>query len=290
MLPRFNNEDKIKLYACVGGTPHYLSQIKADESFAENIGRLFFDMSGYLYNEPIMLLQQELREPAMYNSIITAIARGASRLNDISTGIGEDSPKVSKYLQTLVNLQIVHKIYPFGDDPQNSRKGIYRIADNCYDFWYSFVFPNKPEIESGSGSIVEDAEILGEKLSAYIGKPPFETICLQYLRRMNRNKNLPFTATSFGSWWGTDPKEKAQADFDVIAANRNSKRIILCECKWKNGVNIPAEAKKLMSKEHLLAEYKDRYYYIFAKTPARESQENEKVRLVTMDMLFAIDD
>lgn len=290
MLNSFSSEDKIRLYACVGGTPHYLSQVKASETFEENIKRLFFDLSGYLYNEPMMLLQQELREPAMYNSIITAIAGGASRLNEIATKIDEDSPKVSKYLQTLVNLQIVHKIYPFGDDTQSSRRGIYRLADNCYDFWYRFVFPSKPEIESGNGDLVADNEVFGERLSAYIGKPPFETICLQYLKRVNRNGALPFTATSFGSWWGTDPKEKTQADFDVVAANRSGKQIILGECKWKNNISDIEEIQKLISKEHLLSEYKSRYYYLFSKVPfTKEAMKmaGKQITLITADMLFA---
>jgi AAA+ ATPase superfamily predicted ATPase len=289
MLGGFNNEDKIKLYACVGGTPHYLSQIKPNVSFSGNIKQLFFDISGYLYNEPMMLLQQELREPAMYNSITTAIARGASRLNEISTAIGEDSPKVSKYLQTLVNLQIIRKIYPFGDNPQSSRRAIYRIADNCYDFWYRFVFPYISEIESGNGGIVADAEVVGERLATYFGKPPFETICLQYLQRANRGKMLPFVATSFGSWWGNDQKEKTQADFDVIAANRSDKRIILGECKWKSGISVAAEAKKLKDKDHLLAEYKERHYYLFAKAPARGMDKHANVNVVTLDMLFDIE-
>lgn len=291
MLGSFSNEDKLKFYACVGGTPHYLSQIKASETFEENIKRLFFDISGYLYNEPMMLLQQELREPAMYNSIVGAIAGGASRLNEIATKINEDSSKVGKYLQTLVNLQIVHKIYPFDENPQNSRKGIYRISDNCYDFWYSFVFSSKPEIESGNGDIVADNEVFGERLSAYIGKPQFEIICLQYLQRMNRDRMLPFIATSFGSWWGTDPKERVQTDFDVLAANRMNKKIILGECKWKNNINDVAVIQKLMSKEHLLSEYEDRYYYLFSKiefTKEAKKFEKERVTLVTLDKLFDI--
>ena len=284
MLGGFSSEDKLKFYACVGGTPHYLSQIKSNESFEENIKRMYFNISGYLYNEPMMLLQQELREPAMYNSIITAIAGGASRLNEIATKISEDSPKVSKYLQTLVNLQIVHKVYPFGENPQNSRRGIYRIADNCYDFWYSFVFPNKPEIESGSGDLIADAYVFGERLSSYIGKPPFETVCLQYLKRANRTGKLPFTAISFGSWWGNNPKDKTQTDFDVIAANKNEKKIILGECKWKSGINLALETKKLLDKDHLLAEYKYRYYYFFLKTQIKE--QRKEVVIVTMESLF----
>ena len=289
MLGGFSNEDKLRLYACVGGTPHYLAQVKPNLSFEENIKELYFKTSGYLYDEPMMLLHQELREPAMYNSIVSAIAGGASRLNEIATKIGEDSTKVSKYLQTLVDMQIVNKIYPFGENPQNSRRGIYRIADNCYDFWYSFVFPNKPEIESGSGDLIADTLLSGERLSSYIGKPPFETICLQYLKRANRKKKLPFLATSFGSWWGTDPIEKSQADFDLVAANRESKQIVLGECKWRGDVSVAGELKKLASKVHLLGEYKDRYHYMFTKTPMALPEEyRANSTLVSVDGLFTV--
>ena len=289
MLSGFSNENKIKLYACVGGTPHYLAQIKSSISFQENIRRLFFDISGYLFNEPMMLLQQELREPAMYNSIITAIAGGASKLNEISTKIGEDSPKTSKYLQTLVNLQIINKTYPFGENPQNSRRGIYSIADNCYAFWYKFVFLNKPEIESGSGDLIADMMVFGDELSSYIGKPPFEKICLQFLQRINRKGELPFTATSFGSWWGSDPQTKSQSDFDVVAANRKDKQIVLGECKWSDNVNAVAEFQKLASKEYLLGEYKDRYYYLFTKSAAKSATEGHgNLTHVSVDMLFGV--
>jgi len=284
----FNAHDKIKLYACVGGIPHYLSQVKATGNFEDNIKRLYFDKSGYLYNEPTMLLQQELREPAMYNSIITSIAGGASRLNEIATKVNEDSPKVNKYLQTLVNLQIINKMYPFGDNPKNSRRGIYRIADNCYGFWYRFVFPYIPEIESGGGDIIADALLNGDILSSFIGNPPFETICLQYLRRMNAAKLLPITATSFGSWWGTDPVEKRQADVDVIAANRLTGQIILGECKWKEHINVKVEKEKLICKWHLLPEYTERHYYLFVKSLPEDGHEHNDITIVTADMLFDV--
>ena len=286
MLSGFGNKDKLMLYACIGGTPHYLSQVRADESVEENIRRLYFDASGYMFNEPVMLLQQELREPAVYNSIITAIAGGASRLNEISTAIGEDSPKINKYLQTLISLQIVVKEYPFGENPQNSRKGIYRIAENCYAFWYRFVFQYKQEIESGNGDIVAGAVFSGEALSSYIGKPPFETVCLQYLQRANRKGKLPFTATSFGTWWGNDPKVKTQTDFDVIAADRIGKKIILGECKWRSNVDFGAEVNKLVGKEHLLPEYKERHHYIFSKSPPGAGKKPDGVTIISSDELY----
>jgi AAA+ ATPase superfamily predicted ATPase len=291
MLEGYSSEDKIKFYSCIGGTPHYLAQINRNQSFEENIIRLYFDISGYMYNEPVMLLRQELREPAMYNSIIGAIAGGASKLNEIATRLGEETTKVSKYINTLIDLNILAKEYPFGEDTGSSRKGIYKLADNSYNFWYRFVFPNRPEIESGNGDLTAVSSVFNEQLLIYISKPPFEDICKQYLNRHNRLGNLPFTATSFGKWWGNDPVMKTQADFDVIAANRVNKQILIGECKWKNSVDEAAEIKRLISKNHLLPEYIERYYYLFSKIEFSSKalsmeRDDNRLRLVNLDMLF----
>ena len=45
MLGGFSDEDKLKFYACVGGTPHYLAQIRAHESFEENLKRIIDNLS-----------------------------------------------------------------------------------------------------------------------------------------------------------------------------------------------------------------------------------------------------
>ena len=79
-----------------------------DEALLDN----FFERSSYLYEEPGNLLKQELREPAIYNTIIKAIAEGASRMNDIKMKVGEENSVVSKYLKTLINLGIVRKETP----------------------------------------------------------------------------------------------------------------------------------------------------------------------------------
>lgn len=106
-----------------------------------------FDRSSYLYEEPANLLKQELREPAIYNAIIKAIAEGASRLNDITTKVGEENSVVAKYLKTLIDLGIVKKETPITEKP--GKKTIYLLADNFFRFWYRFVPVNASAIDSG---------------------------------------------------------------------------------------------------------------------------------------------
>lgn len=290
MMEGFSFEDKIKLYSCIGGTPHYLSQIDKSLTYEENIKDLYFNVSGYLYEEPTMLLQQELREPAMYNSIISAIASGASKLNDIATKINEDTSKTVKYINTLLNLKILHKEYPFGDNPAKSRKGIYRISDNCYKFWYKYVFLNKQGIEQGMGNVIADGSALSD-ISNYIGKQVFEEICRQYIIRQNKLFKLPFVATSVGLWWGQDNQEKKQTDFDIIADNKSENKVLLGECKWRNDFDEVKEIEKLMSKTYLMPGYDEYYFVFFSKstyTKAAKQLENNhtNLKLITLVDLF----
>ena len=112
LLLGFSDEDQAVLYGVTGGIPEYLSRIKCNESLDRNIIDLFFDESGRLFEEPINLLKQELKEPASYHSIISAIASGASRLNDISTKVGLETSGCSNQISSLISLGIVRKEIP----------------------------------------------------------------------------------------------------------------------------------------------------------------------------------
>lgn len=92
-------------------------------------------------------MKQELREPAIYNAIIKAIAEDASRMNNIKLKVGEENSVVSKYLNTLINLGIVKKETPITEKP--GKKTIYVLADNFFRFWYRFVLGNMSGIDSG---------------------------------------------------------------------------------------------------------------------------------------------
>ena len=82
---------------------------------------LFFDDNGALFEEATNLLKQEMRNPASYNSILGAIASGASRLNEIANKVGLDTSACSGLLKSLIELNIVEKIYPV-TEKESSRK------------------------------------------------------------------------------------------------------------------------------------------------------------------------
>lgn len=228
-VPRYTNIDKALTYSVFGGTPHYLAKLDDGCSLAENILENVLDPHSYLYDEPALLLKQELREPAIYNAAIGAIASGASRLNEIAARVGEDVSKCGKYLQTLINLGFVVRETPVDSKP-GGRKTIYALSDPFFIFWYSFVFPNRSRLERGLSDFVMEDEIL-PRLNQYTGRL-FERICTEFMHRLNREKKLPFVFRQLGRWWGTDQRNKSQVEFDIVALGKNE--ALIGECKWTN--------------------------------------------------------
>lgn len=126
--PELTYEDNALIYGITGGVPHYINKLGVKKDIDEALLTNLFDRSGYLYEEPANLLKQELREPAIYNAIIKAIAEGSSRAADICGKVQETSTTVLKYLKTLMELEIVKKETPLTE--KAGRKTIYLLADN----------------------------------------------------------------------------------------------------------------------------------------------------------------
>jgi hypothetical protein len=283
-FPQASFEDKMLAYAVCGGIPMYLNAVAEHGNVTNGICECFLKKSGILYEEPENLLKQELREPAVYNTLIASIARGASRLNEISTKSGEENKKCSKYLKSLLDLQIVCKEQPY--QTKQERNSIYILRDNMFRFWYRFIPQNVTNIESGLGKQVFENRI-APNLSAYIGHI-FEDVCRDYMRRKNGTGELPFMFNGIGRWWGTNPATKTQEEIDFIAdADEN---VIFGECKWsasKVGLDVLDELKR---KSAMFERYTKKNYILFSKTGFRDDVKKyaaeRNVKLVELSALY----
>ena len=257
-------EDKALAYGIVGGTPQYLLQIDDKVSIEENIKNLYLNPVSAIYEEPSNLLKQEVREPAIYNAVITAIATGASKLSEISSKIGEDTSVCAIYVKNLVSLGIVKKETPYGE--ASTRKTIYSIEDNMFRFWYRFVPENASIISRGATDLAYSR--ISPHLSDYMGAV-FEEICRQYLWEQLLKGDLPISFTDLGRWWGTNPKTRQQAEIDIMGtADKNT--ALFGECKWTNSKVDIGVLEKLLERGELFS-FVNKHYYIFAKTDFTKS-------------------
>lgn len=282
MLPAFSGEEQAILYGITGGVPEYLSRIDSGLSVDDNIVRLFFDESGRLFEEPSNLLKQELREPATYQSIITAIAGGASRLNEIATRTGLETSGCSSQLNSLISIGIVRKETPFTESAA-SRRTLYRLADNMFLFWYRFVRPNLSLIASGMGEAFYYMAVK-QQLNDFMGSI-FEEICRQYLFLPEIHAELPFFFGDVGRWWGPNPLKKRQEEIDLMAVQDHS--AWFGECKWRSEQVGTDTVETLLARGELFS-YPDKWYTVFSRsgfqdTVQKRYGDNSRVRLISFN-------
>lgn len=288
-LDRFSNEDKLKLYGAFGGTPLYLQQIQPDNSFEENIKKAFLRVTAYLYEEPLLLLRQEVQEPGVYSAIIEAIAGGYTKSNEISTKIGEDSAKCLKYIKTLCELGILYKETPFGEK-EASRKTIYGISDFMFRFWYRYVFANRTLVETGAQQVIWEKRI-EPNYSSYMGLI-FERICSDYLTAQNAKGKLPFLFTSIGRWWGTNPKTRTQVEIDLVA--NDGKDYLICECKWRNEKTDLSVLKELKDNADIFNKKRGNTWFVlftkagFTDAVIKEAEADPNIILVDINKIMDI--
>lgn len=280
-LSGLSDEDKAYVYGIVGGTPQYLLQMSDKLSVEDNIKNTYLNPMSFLYEEPINLLKQEVREPAIYNAIITAIATGHSRMSEISTKVGEGTTVCSGYIKNLINLGIIRKETPYGE--KTSRKSIYSIEDNMFYFWYRFVLDNNSVIVRGAADLVYKQ--IEAQLSDYMGRV-FEEICAQYLWKLLLGGKMPIEFTSLGRWWGNDPRKRIQTEIDIMG-EQDSNSAIFAECKWRNE-NVDLDVLETLIDRSGLFHYTKVHFFLFSKTGftkgcMEKAEEMGNVTLVTYD-------
>lgn len=255
---KLSHIDKALAYGIVGGTPQYLMQLDDNLSIEENIKNTHLNPSSSIFEEPNNLLKQEVREPAIYNAVITAIATGCSKMNEISNKIDEDTSVCATYIKNLITLGIVKKESPYGE--KSSRKTIYSIEDNMFRFWYRFVPENTSIISRGATDLAYKR--ISPELSSYMGGV-FEEICKQYLWKLLLDGKCAVNFSGIGRWWGTNPKTKFQEEIDIMGTDKNS--ALFGACKWTNEKVDLGVLETLVARGNLFS-YKKKHFYLFAKT------------------------
>lgn len=292
MMPDCSPEDKMSYYASLGGTPYYLEGIKDDLSYSENMATLYFFPTGRMFDEPSMLMRQELREPLVFSSVMRAIASGANKHVQIANAVGISQGSLGFYLKSLVSLGLIEKIVPFGES-ERSKRGIYRICDPAFLFWYRFVAPYASVVEKGLGRnlavrLLSDSS---ERRSEYEGHL-FERICAEWLIRQGIAHRLPLEMTAIGSWWRADPVTHQTCDIDIVAADDLDKKLLVGECKWRNSINETKVLETLSDRCRLIPGYHVYERYLFTKHPVSKATRTHaasdtQLHLISVDDLYA---
>lgn len=259
-FPCRSRKELIEMYSVTGGVPKYIELFSESKDIYSAIQKCVLNRSGYLYDEPHFLLQQEVSEVGSYFSIIKAIAAGNSKLSAISSILEIKSTSLTKYLKTLIDLDILEREVPITEEnPEKSKKGLYKIKDNYLRFWFAFVYPNMSFIESGHSRIVMNKikKSLVKNHIAFV----YEDVCKERMWELNAEDAWPFNFTKLGRYW--DSKD----EIDIVALDPEGKNLILGECKyWTEPVGVSV-LRNLEAKTESVAWERDKrkvWYVLFS--------------------------
>ncbi len=282
--PSLSCELQAFIYGITGGIPHYINKLNVQEDIDEALKENLFNPSSYLFEEPENLLKQELREPAIYNSVIAAVAGGASRSNEIATRVGIESPICAKYLKVLLDLGILIKKTPITE--KTGKKTVYLLGDNFFRFWYRFVPQNMSSICADRIDRIYDP-MIKKHYADYMGHI-FEQMCREYL--LFYAGNLPMILSDIGSWWGTDKKQKKEIEIDIVGTPVEGREYLIGSCKYRNEPVGIDELELIKSYADVFGKGEKYYFYIFSRggftEGLQELADKGEVTLVSLQEMY----
>ena len=108
IFPGGTLQKSIELYAVLGGMPGLWKLLDLSASVEENLTMLFLEKNSFLPELMIKWLSEELRETAVYNTILATIADVKNgKLNAMYARTGFSRAKISVYLKNLMELELV---------------------------------------------------------------------------------------------------------------------------------------------------------------------------------------
>jgi AAA+ ATPase superfamily predicted ATPase len=222
-FPRYRPDERVAVYAMLGGIPAYWERFDPAASIDQNIRNQFLETNTLLQDEPRLLLQDFVSEAHNYVAILRAIAFGNRTPKEIAGFTGLTDKHVPAYLSKLVDTGFVERRTPV-TAPASTRSGRHYITDPFLRFYFRFLSRRQAQLALG----VQDQalEEIKRHLLDFIGTHTWEELCQEWVLRAGAQGKLPFSPDQVGSVWTKN------AQVDVVGINSMEKTLILGECKW----------------------------------------------------------
>jgi len=236
--PAYSKQDLLSFYILTGGVAKYVELFVDNQAFTfEKQLDLIFDENSLLIEEGKNLLIEEFgKEYTTYFSILSLIASSKTSRSEIESILGKN---VGGYLDRLENeYTIIKKVKPIFAK-EGSRTLKYEIIDNFFHFWFRFIYKNRSAIEIENYDYVKS--IVKRDFSTYSGRF-LEKYFIEKLKDSGKYSNI-------GTYW----EKGNQNEIDIVAINKDRKRMLVAEVKLNhhkiNLSELKEKAQKLLQKQ-----------------------------------------
>jgi AAA+ ATPase superfamily predicted ATPase len=228
----------VLVHAIVGGTPAYRYEFTQGDAPADMadfdpwVIRTVLNPQKPLFREARYLLAEEsdIRDPALYHSVLAAIAAGNTTNGGIASYIGRRSDQITHPLNVLEDCALVAR----EADLFRSGRSRYRIVEPLITFYEAIMRRRWAELEIHRADRVWSST--RQSFLAQVVGPHFEALCRDFALIADESLYGGFAA-EVGAGVVNDPANRTQIEIDVaVMAPENSghrRRILsLGEAKW----------------------------------------------------------
>ncbi len=224
----FSTRECMEVYGILGGIPAYWARFTDKLSLQENMERCILHPDSALFEEGMRIISEELREVNVYCTILSCLAEGKNKLNELHVHTGFSRAKISVYLKNLMQLELVEKVFSFDNaSNRNAKKGVYRIGHSLLLFYFKYMYGNYSALKMCSPRKFYEEYVQPDIGSFY--EANFKKICMEYLELLMQKEKLPIQPVEMGEWVGKE------GSIDIVLQNEDWDNI-LCFCNWKKPV------------------------------------------------------
>ncbi|MEV1144837.1 ATP-binding protein [Micromonospora sp. NPDC049799] len=248
-----------QVFAIVGGTPAYRREYVQDDTpdgpddFDNWVVRAVLNPARPLFREARYLLAEDpdLRDTALYHSVLSAVAEGNGTRGGIAGYIGRKANDLQHPLTVLEDAGLLTR----EPDPLRSGRSRYRIAEPLITFYQAVMRPAWTALEQRRGADVWRRS-QRRYASAVLG-PAFEEIVRQWALRFAAPETLGGIVAEASAAVLTDPSSRTSLELDLVAFGEppfgDGPRPLLAigEVKWGRTLGV-ADVDRLVKARDLL--------------------------------------
>ena len=222
-FPNYSPQDRVTVYAILGGIPAYWERIDDTAPIMDNVSAQLFTPNTLMQEEPRLLLQDFITDQHNYVGIMRAITSGSRTQNTISSRTGLPRGHVSKYLSVLRETGFVERQVPVTSN-ERSRLGHYFVTDPYLRFYYRFMATHQAQLAMGVQQ--QTMNMIERDLPAFIEENTWRELCREWVMRASAHGELPLEVEKVGGDW------KRQQTIDVVGINNADQSLLLGVSLW----------------------------------------------------------
>ncbi len=285
-----SDEDAVLLYGITGGIPAHLAVV-GGKSIKDAAKAIFSISEGNRAYLPDAVMGTELRELSYYNCILSAMASGMNRVNQLSEEVSKPKDVIVPYLNALTSIGVVTKNTAITEET-NRKKTRYSIVNFNTIFYYQFIVPNWDLYVTNQWDKLWD-EMIAPNMGSF-SQAVFVDMSRQYLERSCAKDRMGFEIERSGNWWTNDDEAGTTEGFDIVSLGIADEKpaAIFTLCFYEERTIGVSELKWMIEMTKRMKHDGDVFYVVCAKDRFHENVETvastiKNILLITLSDVVA---